>query len=122
MKIAVSDNGNEGKRKLYLDWLQTFAPDAEFTVVGYKNGSISIKEYDGLVLTGGEDVDSQLSKASPIEFVQPGDRRRDDFEFQLIEQAMKEEIPILGICRGSGSGDQKQNRTRTKDDDAFETG
>jgi putative glutamine amidotransferase len=100
MKIAVSDSGNEGKQKKYLDWLQSFAPDAELKVVGYKNGNVSIKDFDGVVLTGGEDVDPQLSNASPIEQVQPGDRRRDDFEFQLLHQATVEKKPILGICRG----------------------
>ncbi|MDP1676685.1 MAG: gamma-glutamyl-gamma-aminobutyrate hydrolase family protein [Bacteroidota bacterium] len=100
MKIAVSDNGNEGKRKKYLDWLQLFAPDAELTVIGYTNGFASLKGFDGLVLTGGEDIDPQLSKALPIELVQPSDKRRDDFEFQLLEQAITEKKPILGICRG----------------------
>ena len=100
MKIAVSDNGNEGKRKLYLEWLQSFAPDAELTVVGYSAGNVSLKGFDGLVLTGGEDVDPRLSKASPIELVQQGDRRRDDFEFHLLEMALKDKKPVLGICRG----------------------
>ena len=100
MKIAVSDNGNEGKRKKYLDWLQSFAPDAELTIVGYTNGSVSLKGFDGLVLTGGEDIDPQLSKAQPVELVQPSDKRRDDFEFQLLEHAITEKKPILGICRG----------------------
>jgi putative glutamine amidotransferase len=100
MKIAVTDNGNEGKRKLYLDWLQKFAPDAELTVVSCKNGYSSLSGFDGLVLTGGEDVDPLLSKALPVKLVHPSDRRRDDFEFQLLDQAIKEKKPILGICRG----------------------
>ncbi len=100
MNIAVSDSGNEEKQKKYLDWLQMFAPNAQLTVVGYKSGISSLKEYDGLILTGGEDVDPFLSKASPVDLVQQSDRRRDDFEFQLLDRAMKEKKPILGICRG----------------------
>jgi putative glutamine amidotransferase len=100
MKIAVSDSGNEGKQKKYLDWLHLFAPDAELTIVGYKTETSSLKEFDGLVLTGGEDVDPELSKAMPVEHVQERDRQRDDFEFQLLGHAMKGKKPILGICRG----------------------
>ncbi len=100
MKIAVSDSGNEGKQKKYLDWLQSFAPSAELTVVGYKNGPYSLEEFDGLILTGGEDVDPVFSKAVPVELVQPGDRKRDDFEFRMLEQAIDRRMPIFGICRG----------------------
>lgn len=100
MKIAVTDSGNEGKQRKYLDWLQSYAPEAELTVVGYKSGITSLKGFDGMLLTGGEDVDPQLSKASPEELVQPGDRKRDEFEFQLLAEAISEKKPILGICRG----------------------
>ncbi|HAP35359.1 MAG TPA: hypothetical protein DCQ28_05235, partial [Bacteroidetes bacterium] len=79
MKIAVSDSGNEGKQKIYLKWLQMFSPDAELVVVSYRKGSNSLKGIDGLVLTGGEDVDPELSKAMPVELVQERDRQRDDF-------------------------------------------
>ncbi|WP_185900260.1 gamma-glutamyl-gamma-aminobutyrate hydrolase family protein [Campylobacter sp. MIT 97-5078] len=27
-------------------------------------------------------------------------KKRDEFEFKLIEEAMKKELPIFGICRG----------------------
>ena len=100
MKIVVTDSGNEGKQKKYLEWLHLFAPNAELTVIGYKNSAPLLKKFDALVLTGGEDVDPQLSKATPVELVLPGDRKRDDFEFQLLEQATTAQKPILGICRG----------------------
>lgn len=100
MKIAVSDNGNEGKQKKYLEWLQRNAPDAELTIVGYKSGQVSLRDYVGVVMTGGEDIDPKLSQAAPTDLVQSGDRKRDDFEFQLLDQATKEKKPILGICRG----------------------
>ena len=100
MKIAVSDTGREEKQKIYLHWLQSFNPNAELVVASYKNNFDALDGFDGLVLTGGEDVDPELSKATPIESVQQSDRKRDDFEFRLLDQAMKQEMPILGICRG----------------------
>ena len=100
MKIAVTDTGKSEKQKLYMDWLQSFNPHAELVVVSYHNGNFDISGCDGLVLTGGEDVDPKLSKASPVERVQQVDRLRDDFEFRMLESAMKHLMPIFGICRG----------------------
>ena len=49
-------------------------------------------DIDGVLLTGGNDLysvnKSELSK------------KRDKFEYSLIELAIKFEIPLLGICRG----------------------
>jgi len=100
MKIAVTDTGRPGKQKLYLDWLRLNSPASELIVVSYKEVFPGLSGYDGLVLTGGEDVDPALSKASPRDLVQQFDRARDDFEFRLLEQSQQKAIPVLGICRG----------------------
>jgi putative glutamine amidotransferase len=100
MKIAVTDTGKPEKQKLYMDWLQSFNPNAELVVASYRDNFDDLLGYDGLVLTGGEDVDPRLSKATPVELVETFDRERDDFEFKMLEKAMEENIPILGICRG----------------------
>ena len=52
----------------------------------------------GLLLTGGEDIDpvycNQSSRgATP-------DRERDAFEIPLIKSALERDMPIFGICRG----------------------
>lgn len=56
---------------------------------------------NGLLLTGGEDVDpvnygklNELSKCEEI------DRYRDSLEFALIKRAIELKMPIFGICRG----------------------
>lgn len=100
MKIAVSDCGRIEKQQIYVEWLRSFQPDAEFISVSYRNGATDISGYDGLVLSGGEDVDPELSKASPTTLVEAIDRRRDDFEMDLLRQAMQHALPVLGICRG----------------------
>jgi putative glutamine amidotransferase len=47
---------------------------------------------DGILLTGGNDLSSlSLSKES---------KKRDAFEYKLIEYGIKNDIPIYGICRG----------------------
>ncbi len=100
MKIAVTDTGRPLKQQLYLDWLQAFDPTAELVNISFSSEEKDLSGFDGLVLTGGEDVDPSLSKAEPVALVEQFDRRRDDVEFQLLEQAMKLKLPILGICRG----------------------
>jgi gamma-glutamyl-gamma-aminobutyrate hydrolase PuuD len=54
---------------------------------------------DGLLLTGGGDVDPALY-GGPAEMGQLVDRQRDDFEIALIRGALERDMPILGICRG----------------------
>lgn len=53
---------------------------------------------DGLVLTGGGDVDparyGHENTASDV------DTQRDELEFGLLQGALDDELPILGICRG----------------------
>lgn len=100
MKIAVTDTGREDKQKLYLDWLRLFEPSAEFIVISYTLNNGTLHDVDGLVLTGGSDIDPKFSKAEPTEKVGPYDTKRDEFEFSVLEKAFQRNIPVLGICRG----------------------
>ncbi|HEY2152219.1 MAG TPA: gamma-glutamyl-gamma-aminobutyrate hydrolase family protein [Vicinamibacterales bacterium] len=55
---------------------------------------------DGLMLTGGGDVEPGLYHEAPHETVLPAEPGRDDFEIALILEARRKQIPILAICRG----------------------
>jgi len=55
---------------------------------------------DGLVLTGGEDLDPTWFGAQPSPYLSPPSRERDLFELALFAVARQRELPILGICRG----------------------
>lgn len=55
---------------------------------------------DGLVLTGGEDMDPAWYQAEPSPHLYPPSRERDLFELALFAAARQLELPILGICRG----------------------
>jgi putative glutamine amidotransferase len=55
---------------------------------------------DGLVLTGGEDVDPAWYGAERSARLSPPSRERDLFELALFAAARQRELPILGICRG----------------------
>lgn len=54
---------------------------------------------DGLVLTGGGDVDPKLYGGDPAAAVDV-DRERDDHELALVEAAARAGVPVLGVCRG----------------------
>ncbi len=55
---------------------------------------------DGLVLTGGSDVDPSIYGEEPHPQLGPVFRERDDFEIALSREAYRRDLPILAICRG----------------------
>lgn len=55
---------------------------------------------DGLILTGGEDMDPSWYGADPSPLLSPPSRERDLFELALFAVARQRQLPILGICRG----------------------
>ena len=55
--------------------------------------------HDGVVVTGGHDVDPVLY-AAEAEVEPRYDRERDAFESAVIEDAVSRDLPLLGICRG----------------------
>ncbi len=59
-----------------------------------------IQGLDGLVLTGGTDVNPALYDAAPGEKTDPPDRRRDRFEMSLVRAAIDAQLPVLAIGRG----------------------
>jgi putative glutamine amidotransferase len=55
---------------------------------------------DGLLLTGGDDVDPALYHARDRHPTVTIDRARDDYEIGLTRAALDRGLPILAICRG----------------------
>ena len=55
---------------------------------------------DVLLLAGGEDVESCRYGESDHGRMGKVNRRRDAWEFALLDEAIRRQMPILGICRG----------------------
>jgi putative glutamine amidotransferase len=55
---------------------------------------------DGLLLSGGVDVDPALYGQPRHPKLRHVDRRRDDLELALVGEALRRDMPILAICRG----------------------
>lgn len=60
-----------------------------------------VEKIDGLLLTGGADIDPTLFGEEPEPGLQKIDPKRDRFEMMLIQEALKADLPILAICRGN---------------------
>jgi putative glutamine amidotransferase len=55
---------------------------------------------DGLVLSGGGDIDPALYGAEPHAKAGPPNAARDSAELELCKRALASGLPLLGICRG----------------------
>ncbi|MDI9260249.1 gamma-glutamyl-gamma-aminobutyrate hydrolase family protein [Alicyclobacillus sendaiensis] len=55
---------------------------------------------DGLVLTGGNDVDPNLYGQEPLQGLGALEPERDRLEMLLVQVMRREQKPVLGICRG----------------------
>jgi gamma-glutamyl-gamma-aminobutyrate hydrolase PuuD len=72
-----------------------FPPSAQRELVRAMLDSV-----DGLLLTGGGDVDSLSFGAEPHPSIRLIDPPRDRMEIDAIRLAVQREMPVLGICRG----------------------
>ncbi|OUS17509.1 hypothetical protein A9Q97_01635, partial [Rhodospirillales bacterium 47_12_T64] len=60
-----------------------------------------VANVDGIMLTGSNsNVFPELYETSPTPEAEPYDQMRDKTTFALIQEALKQEVPLLAICRG----------------------
>ncbi len=55
---------------------------------------------DGLILSGGPDINPRFYKDAPHRGLKDVDENQDEMELELTRQALAAGVPILGICRG----------------------
>jgi putative glutamine amidotransferase len=60
-----------------------------------------LNEVDGLLLTGGGDVDPVFYGEDRHPLTDDAEPGRDEFEIDLARRAMSENVPLLAICRGA---------------------
>jgi putative glutamine amidotransferase len=59
-----------------------------------------VRRLDGLLLSGGADVDPARYQQPPHPETTDLRTDRDDYEFALLAEAMAVDLPILAVCRG----------------------
>ena len=102
--IGVSSGFNDEKRYLlnpaYLNNLTVFGVCP--VVLPYEVDCIQtyLSTISGLLLTGGGDIFAKYFNEEHHEKANKPTVERDEFELQLCREALKLDIPILGICRG----------------------
>ncbi|MEK6593509.1 MAG: type 1 glutamine amidotransferase [Pseudomonadota bacterium] len=109
-----AEMGFKGKKLQYLEqsiahWLMTMnalvfmIPSIESGGL-LRRGNIRIADYvdalDGLVLQGGADVSPLTYGEIPLRPEWEGDRIRDTYEIDLLQEFKSAGKPVLGICRG----------------------
>jgi putative glutamine amidotransferase len=60
----------------------------------------AIEGLDGVLLTGGGDVDPAIYGEAPHPSFSPAEAGRDQFEIGLVNLARARQLPVLAICRG----------------------
>jgi len=102
--IAISKaHGSKGYLQ-YKKWLINL--DSSLIIYDLYDLSIDsalkvMKIADALLVTGGPDVNPILYSYDSMAYVcETPDKYRDSLETQIIRYAYKQELPILGICRG----------------------
>ena len=69
-------------------------------LMGASTAARALDGVEGLLLTGGEDLDPAWYGAQPSPFLSPPSRERDLFELALFAVARQRHLPVLGVCRG----------------------
>ncbi len=93
--ITVPDSREvTGKYKNYFKWVEEVAEPVPLSEK--RDLGVSI---DALILSGGGDLNARRYGEENLRTEEVSDAR-DDFEFFALDEALKEKIPVLGICRG----------------------
>ncbi len=61
---------------------------------------LAIDDLDGLMLTGGTDLNPQLYGQTPHPESEAPDDARDAMEQRMLAAALERDLPVLAICRG----------------------
>jgi putative glutamine amidotransferase len=78
---------NAGAEARVLDW------DAD-------DAAQVVRDADGVLLTGGADIDPGRYGQSEHPSYEPAEAGRDAFEIDLVRAAVEADAPVLAICRG----------------------
>ncbi len=103
-RIAITDPGRtDAEYERYATWVQHWIPDVTLLRLSSAGAATTdLASCGGLMLTGGGDVHPRYyGMPEALELMKGMDEKRDEFEFRLIDDALRLRLPVLGICRGS---------------------
>ena len=102
--IGISGNFREGDCTLaqgyYMSVLEAGGTPVVIPSYDNEKALVSLLDtLDGLVLSGGADIDPDYLGEEPLDCISVNPRR-DAQELMLVRLAVERQIPVLGICRG----------------------
>jgi putative glutamine amidotransferase len=92
--------GHNRKMEDYLESVRRAGGEPVEVLAGGEAPEQILARVDGLMLTGGGDVDPKLYGEARHDTFQAAETGRDDFEIALARAAIAKGIPLLAICRG----------------------
>ncbi len=103
--ITLGDGGRAGRstpcaRTTFARSSRRAAVPVVLPPVRPEDAAALLDRLDGVLLSGGVDVDPALYGQAPHPKLGRVNRRRDDFELALTREALRRDLPILAICRG----------------------
>ena len=99
LRIAVT-GGTRGSKSAWIFsrfLLWNAGADALFLHPGEPLPSFA---FDGLLLTGGSDIDPKSYHGTSHPAIGTTDPKRDAMELTLLDAAHRRQLPVMGICRG----------------------
>lgn len=100
MVIGISEGS---KFFNYENWIKT-EPGVEIIKLSYHLNNIKdIEKCDGIILSGGCDINPRLYYHPEfLSYIDPDeiDDNRDEFEWKIMQHTEEKQKPLLGICRG----------------------
>lgn len=102
--ITIGDGDQPGLHAMREDYVRSVEQAGAVPVVlppvRPEDVPALLERLDGVLLSGGVDVDPVLYGQAPHPKLGRVNRRRDDFELALTREALRRDLPILAICRG----------------------
>ncbi len=104
-RIGISANRKDGLSCIAETYVQSVlqaggAPILIPVITDIKALTAIVSELDGLVMSGGGDINPLYLGEEPIPQLQEVDTYRDEYDFILIRLAFNYQVPMMGICRG----------------------
>jgi putative glutamine amidotransferase len=98
LRVAVTCGKPSGAAR-YADALRELGLEP-VTVAPPEQRSLAQIRVDGLMLGGGTDIDAALYGQERARESDPPDQARDRMEARLLRDALRQDFPVFGVCRG----------------------
>lgn len=104
-RIGISANRKDGLSCIADTYVQAVlkaggAPVLIPVITDIEALTVLVESLDGLVMSGGGDINPLYLQEEPVPQLQDADTYRDEYDFILLRLATNRQLPVMGICRG----------------------